>query len=85
MSVVAKVELDYTFGKGVRITSKSDNAAWELLLASMLLESIAVKQGITIEEAAEALSGSTGDSYPLDLHIDTRESEDETEEQGGNG
>lgn len=76
MSVVAKVELDYTFGKGVRITSKSDNAAWELLLASMLLETIAVKQGITIEEAAEALTGSIGDSGPSHLRIDTREASD---------
>lgn len=69
--IVAKAELHYGENKGAKITStcSDDQTEWELLLASMLLETVAVRQGWTVEETAEILLGSIEETGPMQFNI----------------
>lgn len=79
MGTVAKVELTYDEGQGANITSefKDNDGAWEIILASMLVETIAVRHGMTINEVSETIVESIHDSGPSSFNI-TRELVDKT-------
>lgn len=69
MNEITKVEMTYTPGEGARIDSQFENAGDELLLASMLVEIIAVRHGATNEQVTEMLLGMIDSSEPMHFNI----------------
>lgn len=78
MKTLAKAEIVYTEETGGTLISEfeDEHGLNEILLASMLVETIAVRQGLTVEETVDTLADCISENDPMRFNI-TRERLDE--------
>lgn len=69
MSEISKVEMTYTPGEGATLDSQFEDEVDELVLASMLVETIAIRHGLTNEQITEIILGMIDSSEPMHFNI----------------